>query len=320
MRLLEAYLASEDTENTIHVLEKKMTHHMRLVKEEAETLSYLCLTDEAFQYRVASLCLAVETLRTRVLEAEAGIERFIQNTYSKWRTYAELQQRLLRLLTAKTIEGATGVKKMDRSSNFNVVKITGHSIDIEYKNSALVLPSTTSTVNSSSNSTPPALEIFQSTASLEQVIVKATELVECFGVAQTKIRVYQAHYDRLGNLVALRTMHEELSLTMEEVVSYVEETTGFRDKGVIREYVGVVNQCFIQMRELIRLESENCREYIFNTVNRFIECSTTYQRLLAHLRLYNVVLPCLQQQQQQQHQDVAECFSSMYQKSFDTLI
>ena len=329
MSLLESYLTNGEGDTTLHSLNTSLTEHMRVIKQEAESLSHRYLMDEAFQYQIASLCLCVETLREQIIDAEHGIERFAQNTHKKWRSYTELQQEMLRLLTAKTIETMTRMHRVDRSSSFNVIRVHAHHIDIAYVNKALVLPSPVEkkkelvVVEGGETVLPPVHEIFQSVSSRKLVAERATDLVMRFAEIQVKIRVYQAHYDRLGKLALLRMEHEALKQKMETVVCYVEQSTLMLqeddDECMVREHIKGVNECFDAMREILRKECENCRGYMLNTVTRFIECSSTYQKLLSYLSLHDIELECLAVDAQPVLVSVDGCSSTMYQVSDDTM-
>lgn len=299
MRLLEEYLTDVEGEASIAACSLKLRGHMHIIKEEAESLEYRCLTDEAFQHCIASMCVSVHSLEEHMKEAEAGVERFVQNTYRKWRTYFELQQDLLRLYTAKSIETVTRIPKMERHSNFNVIKINGHHIDMQYTNNALVIPTITTTAanNETDSATPPSLEIFTNPQSREVVTTKMSELTRRFTEMQDKVRVYQAHYARLGNLVTLREECVALACKMDEIVAFIEQTVLMRDeseaalcKGVMRQQIDAVMCCFDAMCDLLAKERDNCEQYVFNTVNRFIECSRTYQKLVTHLKAHNIEL------------------------------
>lgn len=277
--MLVAYI--RDASDTLQDIEGVMNQHLYRIKEEAETLQFRGMTDESFQERVASLCLGVETLRLLICDAANGIERFIQNTYRKWRTYHELHQDILRLYTAKTLETLTRTPKLQKSSNFNVVKINTHHIDIHYKNDALIEEASTSTTTTT---TPPALEIFVNPQSREVVVLRMRELRERFIESHEKIRVYQAHYARLGNTERLENECTLLMYKMDEVGQ------SFAQQSVLTVHNDMqqVTLCFRQMCRILVKECENTQEYVFNTVNRFIECSQAYQRLVTHLRLYRI--------------------------------
>ncbi|MEO5947927.1 MAG: hypothetical protein ABIP79_14005 [Chitinophagaceae bacterium] len=291
---------------------------MATIKEEAVGLEHSCLTDEAFQHRIGYLCVAVQSLGEQIGEAETGIERFVQNSYKKWKTYFDLQQDFLRLYTAKTIDSMGRTPKMDRASNFNVIKISAHHINITYKNDALVKPSPlalpiVTTAPEGATPQPPSLEVFATPQAREVVTAKATELVRRFGEVQEKIRVYQAHYVRLGNLPELQRQCVSLRCKMDEVATFIEQTVKTEeDQGVMRWAMERVAQCFDEMCKILSKERENCSQYMLNTVNRFIECSTTYNKVLAHLRLYNLELDCLRKEEEEEVSASTLRCASMY--------
>jgi len=88
---------------------------------------------------------------------------------------------------------------------------------------------------------------------------------------------------------------------MDEMITFIEQTVLMRDecesakcKGVMRQQIDAVMHCFDEMCGLLAKERDNCEQYVFNTVNRFIECSTTYHKLVAHLKSHNIeVAPTL---------------------------
>lgn len=284
--MLAAYIREPEATNTLQEVEGVLNQHLYIIKEEAETLQFLGVIDEAFQERVASLCLSIETLRLLIHDAAAGIDRFIHNTYRKWRTYHDLHQDILCLYTAKTLETMTRTPKLQKSSNFNVVRINTHHIDIHYRNEALieVTPTPTTTTTTKTTKSPPALEIFATPQNREVVTLRMRELKERFIESQAKIRVYQAHYARLGNLERLENECTLLAYKMDEmIVTFVEQRVL-----TIQSDMNQVVACFRQMCLILAKECENTQQYVFNTVNRFIECSQTYQKLVAHLHLYNI--------------------------------
>ena len=279
--MLAAYLREPEATDTLQEVERTLNKHLYAIKEAAETLDVQCVTNEAFQERIASLCLSIESLRFLVGDAAAGIDRFINNTYRKWRTYHELHQDILRLYTAKTLETMSRTPKLQKSSNFNVVKIDTHHIDIDYKNEALVEVTATTTMTTTA---PPPLGIFATPQGREVVTMRMRELRERFIESQEKVRVYQAHYARLGNLERLENECTLLSYKMDEVgVIFTEQRML-----TVHSDMNQVVACFRRMCLILARECENTQQYVFNTVNRFIECTTTYRKLVAHLRLYHI--------------------------------
>ena len=279
--MLAAYLREPEATNTLQEVERTLNKHLYAIKVAAETLDVQCVTNEAFQERVASLCLSIESLRLLVGDAAAGIDRFINNTYRKWRTYHELHQDMLRLYTAKTLETMSRTPKLQKSSNFNVIKIDTHHIDIDYKNDALVEATATTMATTTAL---PSLGIFATPQGREVVTMRMRELRERFIESQEKVRVYQAHYARLGNLERLENECTLLSYRMDEVgVIFTEQRVL-----TIHSDMDQVVACFRRMCLILARECENTQQYVFNTVNRFIECTTTYRILVAHLRLYHI--------------------------------
>ena len=319
MNPLEAYLATEV--ESVASLSVKMAEHMRIIKQLAESLEYRCLTDEAFRHSVAYLCVSVQSLDDHIKEAEAGIERFIQNTYRKWRTYFELQQDLLRLYTAKTLETVTRIPKMERHSNFNVIKINSHHIDIQYNNNALVVTDGGGVTTTTTTSPPPSLEIFTNPQSREVVTRRMREVTRRFTETQDKIRVYQAHYARLGNLSALKEERVTLACKMDEMTNFIEQSVlvcdeskriGTQWQDVMREEMDAVMWCFDTMCGILAKERENCEQYVFNTVNRFIECSTTYYKLVTYLKFHNIEIASMDEGSVSLCASVGTAVASMY--------
>lgn len=325
--LIEQYLANEDGQLTMDALFSRVARCMRVIKEEAEVFESECMTDEAFGYQIALLCVCVEQFKERVLEAEEGIEKFEQNTYHKWMTYTELAQELMRLLTARTPEALTKLYKLDRTSNFNVIKVNAQFIDIEYANKSLVPPSTTAVVkpplshDTTSVVTPPKLEIFLSPSATEAVIAKTRALEERFSIIQRRIRVYQDHYALLGNLEFLESEHATLSQRMNEIAQHVEDSViGMQKRtlATIKENITEVDECFGEMREILRRERVNFQQHVYNTIGRFIECSTIYQKLIAHLRLHKVG-EWAEETHEEDKKKIKEYCASMYQIREETI-
>ena len=283
--MLAAYLREPEATDTLQEVERTLNKHLYAIKVAAETLDLQCVTNEAFQERVASLCLSIKSLRLLVGDAAAGIDRFINNTYRKWRTYHELHQDMLRLYTAKTLETMSRTPKLQKSSNFNVIKIDTHHIDIDYKNDALVeVTAVTTTTTTTMTAALPSLGIFAIPQGREVVTMRMRELRERFIESQEKVCVYQAHYARLGNLERLENECTLLSYKMDEVgVIFTEQRVL-----TIHSDMNQVVACFRRMCLILAKECENTQQYVFNTVNRFIECTTTYRKLVAHLRLYHI--------------------------------
>lgn len=313
MSLLGGYLTNEDSLCSVETLRLSLADHMACIKHEAESLDSLCLTDEAFQHQIASFCLDVEILLEQVSEAELGIERFVQNTYKKWRTYYALHQDLTRLYTAKTVDNLARTPKLERTSNLNVIKVSGHFIDMHYKNKALVIPDTTTTTSETKNdaTSPPILEIFQPGASRDMAVQRGNELVGRFAEAQDKIRVYQTHYGRLGNLLLLAERTDALRCHMDEVRVYIEENIPIENQ--LHHEMTLVMYCFDEIRRLLSKECENCAFYMLNTVAHFTECATTYHKLLGHLRRHGVILDTLEVALEQNEATRRYC-ASMYQQ------
>lgn len=303
--MLAAYIGEPEATNTLQEVESVLNQHLYTIKEEAERLQFECATDETFQERVASLCLSIETLRLMIRDAALGIDRFIHNTYRKWRTYHELHQDILRLCAAKSLETMSRTPKLQKSSNFNVIKINTHHIDIAYKNAALIEVEATTTTTKTK--TPPSLEIFATPESRKIVALRMRELKERFIESQEKIRVYQVHYARLGNLERLENECTLLVYKMDEVaVTFVEQRVS-----TIRHNMNQVIVSFREMCLILARECENTQEYVFNTVNRFIECSQSYQKLLAHIRLYRIEMEEEEEEEGMMVENVTHC-ASMY--------
>ena len=118
-----------------------------------------------------------------------------------------------------------------------------------------------------------------------------------FTETQDKIRVYQAHYARLGNLSALKEERVTLACKMDEMSNFIGQTVlvceeskriGSQWQDAMREEMDAVMWCFDTMRDVLAKERDNCEQYVFNTVNRFIECSTTYHKLVTYLKLHDI--------------------------------
>lgn len=342
--MLEAYLSDPEAGRTISSLIVKVAASMRSIKEESETLEYECLTDEAFQQQIAALCVYVSRFEHYIAKAEKGVERFIDNAFMKWQACFELQQDVLRLLSLfnnaskvntatttnsssttttttasllKSISALTQYPKIEQTSNFNVIKINAHAIEIQYKNKALVIPDASRPNKTGDNSPDPlhttVLEFLQPGVARETVMVKITETVKRFDAYQDNMRVCQSHYAALGNRLTLCSERALLYERLDETSEYINDTVQLVSaKSILVAEIASLKIYFDEMLEILEQECGNCREYMFNIVNRFTECRTSYTKLLVQLRLHQVTLECLEESQPTSLDTNATCCSSMY--------
>jgi len=299
--MLAQYLEDEEARRTIPSITKQLEERMTRIKREAESLEYRELTDQAFQFQVASLCVAVNQFRLHIHEAERGVERFIENSFAKWRAYFELQQDLLRLLSLFSAQNTKGVEclnrvpKLEQASNFNVIKINTQTIDIQCTNKALVLPPNHTTPITHDQQQQPQLEFLQpGNVARESVLLRVRTTVESFQATQRKIRVYQSHYAKLGNKVVIKEGRIALHEQLDEVAYCIRDALSplGLESCIINE-IEAIKTCFDEMLAILDQECANCAEYAFNTISRFIECSTTYNRLLNVLRHHQISLDIL---------------------------
>jgi len=293
--MLLEYLNDVESQRTIASLALEIDERLTRIKKEAESLEYQELTDQLFHFQVASLCVAVAQFKLHIDEAEKGVERFIENSFGKWRTYFTLQQDLLRLISifspqnmTKGIECLNRVPKLEQCSNFNVIKINAHSIDIQCVNKALVIP-TGSATRPTPIQEPHALEVLEPGSARDTLLLKVNATIEMFQTNQRKIRVYQRHYVMLGNKEQLKEARRSLEETLDEVLYCIENMLSelHLECCIIKEVTGI-KACFDEMLAILEKECQNCKEYAFNTINRFIECTTSYNKLQSYLRLHKI--------------------------------
>ena len=317
--MLLAYLSDPDANHTIASLVTRLDDRMTIIKEEAESLEYSELTDETFQTQIASLCVYVTQLKQHIEEAEKDVERFIENAFKKFRSYYDLYQDIQSLISLFTMTTKIGiaewlkrVPKMEQASNFNVIKICTHSIDIPYKNKALVIPDS-NTKRASTTTTPvvepPVMEFLrEGNEGRESIMAKITSVVERFKIAQNEMRVYQVRLAKLGNKELL---DRERFLLGERLSDVVARLQGVYFTTTIRNKINGLTTCFDEMVEILNKECANCPEYMFNVVSRSMETSTAYNKLLTILHQHNVDLPCLENESMLVQVE-SECCSSMF--------
>lgn len=337
--MIRDYLNNTEATHTISSLIVQLDARMTRIKQKAETLAY----DEV-QHPIASLCVYVVQFKQQILDAEKGIDRFIDNSADKRRSYLQLDQDLLRLISilsptitvtnataAKCLETLNRVPKMERSSNFNVIKISAHYIDIQYVNKALVIPSVDRILSTAATTTtrvvvktdeeeeeeggetslqlPQIPEILQlGTLGRETILIKVTNTMDAFQFAQKKIRIYLRHYAKLGNKALLGEARSLLHERLDEVVYCVQEmVTGVTtDCCITEEDVNDIKGCFDEMLSILELQCANCSDHVFNTITRFTTCSTDYARLLVHLRHHKIDASTLHVEREEQQRKLAQ--------------
>lgn len=323
--MLLAYLNDAEADRTIASMIIRLDERMNIIKQEAESLEYRELTDETFQNQIAYLCVYVMQLKERIEYGEKDVERFIENAFKKFRTYFDLYQdiqSLISLFTTNTnnkvgiSDWLKRVPKMEQTSNFNVIKINTHSIDIQYKNKALVVPDTT-LIKIPSTTTATAQEsnvlefLKEGSETRETIVNKINTVVETFQTAQNELRVYQSRYTNLGNKTLLKSERLLLDERLVKVVDYLQEVCLSLKSPIIVEIEGLTG-LFDEMITILDKECDHCREYIFNVVSRFMETSIVYTKLLTLLRHNNVDLECLKSDTILNTSVERECCSSMF--------
>lgn len=303
--MLLAYLTDAEKNRTIPVVVSELHEGMRRIKREAESLEYSEVTDEVFQHQIASLCVYVTQLEQRIEEAKTGVDRFIENSVLKLKAYFDLYQDLLRLIsrfttttlncTKSPLDYLNRVPKLEQNSVFNVIKITSHSIDMQYRNKALVIPDQSRYVTTSTTSAvkePIVLDFLKEDGVVRDTILdNVRETIEAFHRTQNKLSVYRNHYRRLGNKELVKKERALLDERLNEVIDYV-QYVGESSSLIVGEIEGV-RVCFDEMIEILNKECANCHDYSSNVLARFEKCSLMHSKLLGLLREHQVDLPCL---------------------------
>lgn len=276
--MLAAHLSKSEV--SLVELASQVDQQLQFIKEQTESLEYRGGIDEHFQYKIGSLCVYIAQFKHCVDEHEAAIDRFIENSLDKFKHYAEFYldiQRLLALFVYQTkgMEPLNRPPKIEQASNFNVIKINTHTIDIQCKNEALVSP--TQAKEKERQQLQTVLQLLESKGDRETILTKATDIVERFESMQDKMRIYQSHYIELGNHGKLESERLILDKRLEEI-----ECSHF-NKEIQR-----IKDLFDQMLAILRLECDHCQDYVNNTMSRFIECFTLYEKLLEQLALYQL--------------------------------
>lgn len=327
---MKAYLSDAEASRTIPLLISRVEERMTCIKREAEWLEYRGFTDQAFQHQIASLCVYVSHFKQQILDAEKGVDYFIDNSANKRRAYFLLHQDLLRLILIfglsnatvpvnsnassgssstnnnnRGVECLTRVPKLEQASNFNVIKINAHFIDIQYSNKALIIPPADRVKPSPPSSAtmplttpipePQILEILQPSVARDTVLTKLAATITAFQSVQKKMAVYMNHYARLGNKEVLKEGRLLLHERLDEVVYCIQEMMmGHSQRECeafeccIAREVEVIKECFDDMLAILDIECDNCSQYVFNTITRFMTCSTDYAKLLTLLRHHKI--------------------------------
>jgi hypothetical protein len=110
--------------------------------------------------------------------------------------------------------------------------------------------------------------------------------------------VYESHEATLGNKKVIARERELLQERLDDVSEYIKDTMLKQEehdsRSLLLEQIGSIRLYFDEMLEILAIECGNCREYVFNTINRFIECRTSYSKLLNELRLNQILKECLE--------------------------
>lgn len=78
-----------------------------------------------------------------------------------------------------------------------------------------------------------------------------------------------------------------------------------------------MSQCLARVPEIVRVTKKNCKDYVFNTVDRFAECSATYERMIREICSHGLEFEEMRKLEECQETQKPEktLFASMYASS-----
>lgn len=296
MSLLEAYVNEIDECESIESMCQRFQTTVDAIKQCAHSV-----IDTRFEYAMAQMCFEATRCLAHIETSLRQMSLFIDNSIKKWRDYALIYKEMLkviamvtqpvRLIQAAQTNHVTSylprTTKLPTSSLFNVIQISPPHITLRCENHAIVKginprPEAPSTTTTAATTTP-----FHYDASFRRQLEDLTKsVISVFEAEKHKRRIYLAHYERLGNLTRLarhiNAMQESLALLVHE-------------SNDMDSLITQVNDILALIPVAMRESKENCKDYVFNTVNRFTECSTTYTRMLREIEARHLEFDEMQQ-------------------------
>lgn len=297
--LLEAYVKDDSDEESIESVSLAFGDALDNLKRCGESRVN---ASARFEYSMASVCFEASHCLTHLKSTLAQMTLFVENSIKKWNNYTLVYKEMLRVITMvsqpiRVIQNAQSTNaylpranKLATNSLFNVIHTNTPLISIYYENKAIargvnprpLIPVESTEQEEANNKkktteTQPFRYDLAFRCQLEEL---ARSVVIAFESEKHKKRIYLAHYDRLGNFRQLaqhiEAVQEKLGLLANEI-----NRLGRDDESLL--YIASMSQCLTRVPEIVRVTKKNCKDYVFNTVDRFAECSTTYERMIREI-------------------------------------
>lgn len=311
MSLLEKYVNDEDdsVESVSHAFSEALDN----LKNHAETIVN---ANASFEYSMASVCLEATHCLIHLKTTMQQSTLFVENSIKKWNNYTLVYKEMLKVITmvtqplrvtqntqsSKTSHSASYLprtNKLATTSLFNVIQINTPLISMRYENKAIVIgvnprPLIPKTLTKEEGDDDEEGEKgatekqpFRYDALFRyQLEELARNVIIVFEAEKHKKRIYLAHYDRLGNMrrlaLHIRVVQEKLLLLTQEV-NHLRLLHHQEDVDELHYSIAIMSQCLVKLPEVMRETKKNCKDFVFNTIDRFTECSATYERMIREI-------------------------------------
>jgi hypothetical protein len=313
MSLLEKYVNDEDdsVESVSHAFSEALDN----LKSHAETVVN---ANASFEYSVANVCLDATHCLTHLKTTMRQSTLFVENSIKKWNNYTLVYKEMLKVITMVTqplrvIQNAQSTtstshavsylprtNKLVTTSLFNVIQINTPLISMRYENKAIVIgvnprplipKSLTKEEDDDDDDDEEEAEEEKQPFRYDplfryQLEELARNVIIVFEAEKHKKRIYLAHYDRLGNM---RRLALHIQVVQEKLLLLTEEVNRLRlvhdqeDVDELRYSIALMSQCLVKLPEVMRETKKNCKDFVFNTIDRFTECSATYERMIREI-------------------------------------
>lgn len=317
MSLLEAYVNDDNNHESVESVRETFRNALECLKTYAQSMPMSCVR---FEYAMANVCLEAHKCLTHIETSLHEMTLFIENSIKKWNAYTLVYKEMLKVITmvtqpvrvmqhAQNTQSSSYLPRMNKlPSNivFNVIQINAPFITMRCENKAIVkglnprplLPP----VENEAGETKPYQYDLLFRSQLEEL---AKNVITVFEAEKHKKQIYMAHYERLGNLNVLGAHIERLlgALTLLE---------GDENISVC---VTQMRASIEEMPRVMRQTKENCKDYVFNTVNRFTECGVTYECMLREISARHLEfeeMRDLEECQELKRPEKKSLFSAMY--------
>lgn len=303
--LLEAYV-KDDSEESIESVSLAFGDALDNLKRCGEARVN---ASARFEYSMASVCFEASHCLTHLKSTIAQMTLFVENSIKKWNNYAFVYKEMLRVITMvsqpiRVIQNAQSTNtylpranKLATNSLFNVIHTNTPLISIYYENKAIVRgvnprppipvePTEQEEANNKKTTIETQQQPFRYDPTFRCQLEELTRsVIIAFESEKHKKRIYLAHYDRLGNFRRLaqhiEAVQEKLGLLANEINRLGGRDDDGDDESLL--YIASMSQCLTRMPEMVRETKKNCKDFVFNTVDRFAECSATYERMIREI-------------------------------------